>query len=68
MTAPAAAPSPRPPRTRARRWARRAGFGSVLMALAAGALVFWLLSTAGGRDSLLARVVGLLPPGSLQWE
>ena len=68
MTAPAAAPSPRPPRTRARRWARRAGFGSVLIALAAGALVFWLLSTAGGRDSLLARVVGLLPPGSLQWE
>ncbi len=68
MTAPAAAPAPRPPRTRARHWARRAGIGSVLMALAAGALVFWLLSTAGGRDSLLARVVGLLPPGSLQWE
>ena len=40
-----------------------AGLGAVI----AGALLFWLLATAGGRDTLLNRVLGLLPPDSLQW-
>lgn len=66
MTAPVAAP--KPPRTPARRWTRRVGLGGVVLALAAGVLLFWLLATAGGRDTLLARVAGLLPAGSLRWE
>ena len=66
MTAP---PAPaKPPRSRARRWAWRTGIGGVLLTAATGVLLFWLLATAGGRDTLLARVVGLLPPGSLRWE
>lgn len=67
MTAPAAK-APKPPRSRARRYARRAGIGSLLLMLAAGAALFWLLATVSGRDSLLARVVRLLPPDSLSWE
>ena len=58
----------RPPRSRARRWAVRTGWGSALLMVVAAALLFGLLATAGGRDTLLARVVGLLPPGSLGWE
>lgn len=67
MTTPAAA-AKKPPRSFARRWTRRIGLGSVLLVLAGGVLLFWLLATAGGRDTLLARVVGLLPANSLRWE
>lgn len=64
------APDPKTPAPRsfARRWSRRAGWGSLALALAGGALLFWLLATVGGRDTLLARVVGMLPPGSLTWQ
>lgn len=31
-------------------------------------LLFWLLATTGGRDTLLARVVGLLPANTLRWD
>ena len=51
-----------PVRSRRRRWARRGGAGLAVLALAGGVLLAWLLSTAGGRDTLLGRVVGLLPP------
>ena len=67
MSAPGArAAAPAHPRTR--RWPRRLGWGALALALLAGALLAWLLATAAGRDSLLARVVGLLPPDSLGWE
>ncbi|MCX7034268.1 MAG: translocation/assembly module TamB domain-containing protein [Arenimonas sp.] len=66
MTAPAAAK--KPPRSFARRWTRRIGLGSVALVVAGGVLLFWLLATAGGRDTLLARVVRLLPADSLRWE
>ncbi|MFY2762648.1 translocation/assembly module TamB domain-containing protein [Arenimonas sp. MALMAid1274] len=67
MNAPAA-PTSRPPRSRARRYARRAGIGSLVLVLLLGAVLFWLLGTVSGRDSLLARVVRLLPPESLVWD
>ena len=57
-----------PVRSRRRRWARRGGAGLAVLALAGGVLLAWLLSTAGGRDTLLGRVVGLLPPGALTWS
>ncbi len=63
-----AAKAPKPARSFARRWSRRLGLGSLLLVLVAGALLFWLLATPSGRDSLLSRVVGLLPPDSLGWE
>ena len=66
MNTPAAAN--RPPRSFARRWTRRVGLGSVALTVAGGMLLFWLLATTGGRDTLLARVVGLLPADSLRWE
>ncbi len=44
------------------------GLGGLALTVAAGVLLFWLLATAGGRDTLLARVVGLLPANSLRWE
>ena len=51
-----------------RRWSLRFGIGAALLAVVAGALLFWLLATAGGRDTLLARVLALLPADSLRWE
>lgn len=60
--------APRPPRSFARRWGRRVGLGSGLLVLAAGALLYWLLATGGGREELLGRVLGLLPPESLQYS
>lgn len=66
MNTPAAAK--KPPRSFARRWRRRVGLGGLALTVAAGVLLFWLLATAGGRDTLLARVVGLLPANSLRWE
>jgi len=64
-TAPASdAPPPRRRASRRRRWAYR----FIATILAFGLFVAWLLLTVSGRDTLLARVVGLLPPGSLSWE
>ncbi|HEU0153428.1 MAG TPA: translocation/assembly module TamB domain-containing protein [Arenimonas sp.] len=60
--------APRPPRTFARRWGRRAGIGLGLLALAAGTLLFWLLATGGGRDELLGRLLRALPPDALQYS
>jgi translocation and assembly module TamB len=68
VNAPATATANKPPRSFARRWARRVGLGSLALVVAGGVLLFWLLATAGGRDTLLARVVGLLPADSLRWE
>ncbi len=56
------------PRSFARRWSRRIGLGAVLLAVATAALLFWLLETTTGRDTLLGRVLGLLPPDSLSWQ
>lgn len=67
MTAPAARPQP-PPRSRLQRWLRRSGLAAAILAVAFGALLFWLLDTAGGRDTLLGRVLRLLPPDSLSWQ
>lgn len=60
--------APRPPRSFARRWGRRVGLGSGLLVLAAGALLYWLLATGGGREELLGRALGWLPPDSLQYS
>ncbi|TNJ32722.1 translocation/assembly module TamB domain-containing protein [Arenimonas terrae] len=62
------APAAKPPRSFARRWSRRLGLGSGLLALATLALLLWLLQTTAGRDTLLGRVLGLLPPDSLSWQ
>lgn len=64
----AAAPAQKPPRPWFRRWLRRFGALAIVLVLAAGALLFWLLDTAGGRDTLLGRVLRLLPPDSLSWQ
>jgi translocation and assembly module TamB len=60
---------------RARRKARmrvlaiRSAIGSMTLALMAAVLLYWLLATFGGRDFLLARIVGLLPAGTeLTWS
>ena len=65
---PATTPAPKPKRSRVRRVARWAGVAAALGIVALAALLFWGLATTGGRDSLLFRVVGLLPPGALSWE
>ena len=62
------APAAKPPRSFARRWSRRVGWGSLLLAVAAVVLLLWLLQTTAGRDTLLGRVLGLLPPDSLSWQ
>ena len=62
------APAPKPPRSFARRWSRRIGLGSILLGVAAIVLLLWLLQTTAGRDTLLGRVLGLLPPDSLSWQ
>lgn len=67
MSAPAAR-APKPPRTRLQRWLRRSGLAAGVLVLAAVALLYWLLDTAGGRDTLLGRVLRLLPPDSLSWQ
>ncbi|PZO08029.1 MAG: pathogenicity protein [Lysobacteraceae bacterium] len=66
MNTPQAAQPPR--RSFVRRWSLRLGVGTAVLALAVGVLLFWLLATAGGRDTLLARVLALLPADSLRWE
>jgi translocation and assembly module TamB len=60
-------PAPKP-RSFARRWSRRVGLGGALLVAAAGGLLFWLLATGGGREHLLGRVLGLLPPEALQYS
>ena len=67
-------PEQRAERAAARRaLARKVAIRSALGALALGvlvfALVYWLLTTVGGRDVLLAQVVSRLPAGAtLTWE
>ncbi len=51
-------------RARARRIAFRSGFGMLVLVLVMVAALYWLLTTIGGRDFLLARIRGLLPAGS----
>ncbi|WP_146907797.1 translocation/assembly module TamB domain-containing protein [Arenimonas daejeonensis] len=63
-----AARAPKPPRTRRQRWLRRFGLAAGVLVLAAVALLYWLLDTTGGRDTLLGRVLRLLPPDSLSWQ
>jgi len=60
---------------RARRFARmrwlaiRAGILSVAVALVAGVFLYWLLTSIGGRDLLLAQIVSRLPENAtLSWR
>lgn len=66
-------PEQRAQRTAARKaLARRVAIRSSILALALGvvvvALLYWLLTTIGGRDVLLSQIVSRLPPGAtLTW-
>jgi translocation and assembly module TamB len=60
--------APRPPRSFARRWSQRLGIGTLLLVVAAGVLLYWLLATGGGREQLLGRVLRMLPPDSVQYS
>ena len=51
-----------------RLWLWRIGIGGLAMFVFACMLLAWLLWTTSGRDTLLHRVVNMLPPGSLTWE
>lgn len=56
-------------RALARKVAIRAALGGFALGVLGVALLWWLLSTAGGRDALLAQIVARLPAGaSLTWE
>ena len=56
-------------RQRQRRIALRSGIGTLLLAIGVAALLYWLLSTIGGRDLLLRQVVARLPAGTvLTWR
>ena len=56
-------------RRRTRKIAWRSGLGMLLLAALAVGGLYWLLTTIGGRDFLLARIRGLLPTGSeLSWR
>ena len=78
---PPANETPRDPREqriaelRQRRFARmrwlaiRAGILSVAIALLAGVFLYWLLTSIGGRDLLLAQIVSRLPENAaLSWR
>ncbi|MDY0020878.1 translocation/assembly module TamB domain-containing protein [Arenimonas caeni] len=62
MNAPAA------PRSRLRRWSLRLGAAGFALGALLGAVLAWLLLSAGGRDTLLAQITARLPEGALQWE
>lgn len=62
------APAARPPGSRLRRWSRRALWLAFAGGALLGAVLAWLLLTGSGRDTLLGRVTGLLPPGALTWQ
>lgn len=78
MSTPASAPDPREARIaalRARRFARlrwlalRAVLLAGVLVLLGGLAVYWLLTTVGGRDVLLAQIVARLPAGTtLTWQ
>ncbi|WP_233198650.1 MULTISPECIES: translocation/assembly module TamB domain-containing protein [Luteimonas] len=56
-------------RARARKLAIRSGIGIVTLAALVLVLVWWLLTTFGGRDFLLTQVVARLPAGTeLTWD
>ncbi|MGJ4730304.1 translocation/assembly module TamB domain-containing protein, partial [Luteimonas sp. SDU101] len=56
-------------RRRLRMLAIRSALTSVVLVLLASVLLYWLLTTLGGRDFLLARIVAALPAGSeLTWD
>ena len=47
----------------------RSALVTACLVLLAGVLLYWLLSTFGGRDFLLARIVAVLPAGTeLTWS
>lgn len=62
MNAPAA------PRSRLRRWSLRLGVAGFALGALLGAVLAWLLLSAGGRDTLLGQITARLPEGALQWE
>ncbi len=56
-------------RKRMRALAIRSAIGSLVLVVLGAVFLYWLLATFGGRDFLLARIVGLLPAGSeLTWS
>lgn len=56
-------------RRRMRVLAIRSAIGTGVLAVLVAAGLYWLLATFGGRDFLLARIVGALPAGSeLTWS
>ncbi|UHQ20411.1 translocation/assembly module TamB domain-containing protein [Lysobacter sp. KIS68-7] len=56
-------------RALARKVALRSALGAVALFVAAMVLLWWLVTTVGGRDVLLAQIVSRLPPGaSLTWR
>ena len=53
----------------ARRMAIRSAIGTIALGVVVLALLYWLLTTVGGRDALLAQIVSRLPPGAtLTWQ
>ena len=51
------------------RYAIGSGFGTLALVLLVALLLWWLLTTIGGRDVLLARIVAALPSNeSLTWK
>ena len=54
---------------RRRKMAIRSGIGTLALAVLACVLLWWLLTTIGGRNVLLARIVAMLPANaSLSWS
>ncbi len=67
-SAKSAAPKKSPPQFPRRRWLRHVGIGGVLLVVVIAALLFWLLVTVSGRNTILARIVATLPADSLTWQ
>ena len=56
-------------RALARRVALRSALGTLALGIVVVALLYWLLTTVGGRDVLLSQIVARLPAGaSLTWS